>query len=72
LNIYPNPSEGSIAFKIPANFEAQTIEIFDLSGRICKRLSFAEHIQLDLESGQYLVSIKSVNAKVLQQKLIIL
>jgi hypothetical protein len=72
ISLYPNPSEGSVAFKIPANIEAQTIEIFDISGRICKRLPFTEHLQLDLESGQYLISVKSVNATLLQQQLIIL
>lgn len=72
VSVYPNPTAGTIAIKIPANIDAQTIEISDLSGRICKRLPFTDYLELDLESGQYLISVKSANEVLLQQKLVVL
>jgi uncharacterized repeat protein (TIGR01451 family) len=71
ISMYPNPSSGQLYFKSLANSEAQTIEITDLSGRVCERLPFSTQLQLKLEPGQYLLSVKSPTSVLFFQKLVV-
>ena len=74
VKLYPNPSEGSISISNARNIE--TVEIYNILGRLVKLISMDQDTTLeldlsDLSKGMYLVKITDLNANTKSQKLIL-
>lgn len=60
--IFPNPAQNSFTIKNDFNEEIETLEIFNITGKLVKSFkSQANYNISDLTSGLYLVSVKSAN-----------
>ena len=74
-SIYPNPSNGQVAFNYPTD-DVYQIDIFDLSGRhVFSRVSMNPIQNLDIsfiESGVYMVTLRTQDQKVLKTEKIII
>lgn len=65
--IYPNPSQGTIKFSIPNNFNILNYSIINIKGVVCKsgtldaQNSFGEYLLFvdDLEDGSYILEVNS-------------
>lgn len=63
LNLYPNPTTGTVRIEMTGENSDATITVVDLTGRlvysekIVITSSFKKDIQLDAENGQYIISI---------------
>jgi len=58
FTVYPNPSAGNLLITTQ-NFTAQTINIYDATGRLINTLSFKKEIDIiALSSGVYFVEVK--------------
>jgi len=74
VKIFPNPSQGNITISSSRNLE--TVEIYNILGRLVKRINVAQDTQLNLDlsglsKGMYLVKITDINANTKSQKLIL-
>ncbi|MBK7762639.1 MAG: PKD domain-containing protein [Bacteroidetes bacterium] len=65
LDFYPNPAGNSIAFNLPVNEQIQSIEVFDLTGRMISEvpsiLTSTQEVSLNiqsLETGLYMVKVQ--------------
>ena len=77
IKLHPNPSTGQISISNIKNNELNTIEIFNILGRLVKEMSIKPRltkVDMDLTSlnkGIYLVHIKAIDAASKTQKLVI-
>ena len=74
VKIFPNPSKGNITITNARNLE--TVEIYNILGRLVKRIDVAQDTQLnldlsDLSKGMYLAKMTDINANIKSQKLIL-
>ena len=76
FSVYPNPSnDGLVTIRMSNTFNQLDIEVYDLSGRLCLNQSIStrgqsEVVLLDmttLNSGQYLVKVKSDETESVQR-----
>jgi len=68
LRVYPNPSTGIFDITAPSGLNINTISIYDLNGRIVyvKNIeadTLHNKVNVDLESGVYILKIEEVNSK---------
>ncbi len=74
-SIYPNPSNGQVTFNYPTD-DVYQIDIYDLSGRhVFSRVSMNPIQNLDIsfiESGVYMVTLRTQDQKVLKTEKIII
>ncbi len=68
IGLYPNPAEGKVSFKLPDNLTNPKVSIYDITGRLVfdKEVNSPYNdtysMNLDnLESGNYIVHIKTQN-----------
>ncbi|MDB9961509.1 spondin domain-containing protein [Oceanihabitans sp.] len=74
VKIYPNPSQGNVSISNAKDLE--TIEIYNILGRLVKRISVDQDTTLDLNlsnlsKGMYLIKVTDLNASTKSQKLIL-
>ncbi len=72
LNIYPNPSEGIFNLVLPANFIANQVNVYSITGaEVYKSDKFQSTLDLSkLEKGVYFIKVRS-NTNTLIKRLII-
>lgn len=73
LNIYPNPSHGTVKIDAPFGVELETIRIVDQLGRVVYNSKFSKSIELDLQTGTYIIEFidSTYNRSVYQSTIII-
>ena len=74
VKLFPNPSQGNVTITNARNLE--TVEIYNILGRLVRRISVVQDTRLDLDlsnlsKGMYLVKITDLNANSKSQKLIL-
>ncbi len=73
FKIFPNPNSGSFTIEIDNPEMDATIEVYDLMGKLVKKVERVEKvnlINLDIEAGIYLVKVKN-GGGVLNQKILV-
>ncbi len=72
FEIFPNPSNGEFTIQIDEGIEVTGIEIVDFKGRVITKLPFNAQIDVELESGVYLVNLYNESSYVARERLIII
>jgi phosphate transport system substrate-binding protein len=80
IQIYPNPAKNDVTIRLNSNFAAQSVEIFDISGRVVARQTIDNHagsvIPLALselnirQSGIYLVKVIGKTGSYIQRLIV--
>ncbi|WNH11746.1 spondin domain-containing protein [Thalassobellus suaedae] len=77
IKVFPNPTQEKITISNPQNLELNTIEIYNILGRLVKGISIKNRInkfEIDLSTlsnGVYLLQLKTKNGKLKTEKLIL-
>jgi len=69
--LYPNPSNGSFTVELPEGVLATDIRVRSISGEIIDQLTFKEQINLNVDSGIYLIEFMDRGATLDYQRLLI-
>lgn len=70
INLYPNPVKDILHLDIPPTFEFNSLSLFDLKGRLVKKISFQNQIDLEeLSSGVYILQLDT-NKGIFNEKII--
>ncbi|MFK7787430.1 MAG: T9SS type A sorting domain-containing protein, partial [Crocinitomicaceae bacterium] len=69
--VYPNPSNGSFNIELPNEIQATNIQIRAISGEIIKKTEFREQIDLNVDSGMYLIEFLEGDSTLGYQRLVI-
>ncbi|CAA7194719.1 T9SS type A sorting domain-containing protein [Chryseobacterium potabilaquae] len=74
LQIYPNPVKDILKFKLGNNLKSESIDMYDVSGKILTSISNAKNINeiniSDYPKGNYILKVKASNGKTYIQKII--
>jgi len=74
LQIYPNPVKDILKFKFGNNLKSESIDIFDMNGRVMTSISNSKNVnEVNLSSytkGNYILKVKANDGKVYIQKII--
>ncbi|KQR94564.1 hypothetical protein ASG01_01380 [Chryseobacterium sp. Leaf180] len=74
VQIYPNPVKDVLKFKLGSNLKSESIEIFDMAGRIVTSVSNSKNVNevnvSDFTKGTYILKIKANDGKLYTQKII--
>ncbi|SEM83339.1 Por secretion system C-terminal sorting domain-containing protein [Chryseobacterium taichungense] len=74
LQIYPNPVKDVLKFKLFNNLKSESIDIYDLNGRVITSISNSKNVnEVNMSSyakGNYILRVKASDGKVYIQKII--
>lgn len=72
MTVYPNPSHGTFHIALSDNIVAETVMVYDVTGRMVVNCPFAADMELGgLKSGFYIVSVVDREGNSYKQKLMI-
>lgn len=76
LIIYPNPSEGNLKVDFPSSWDSGSMEIYDISGILLKKVFIEKKnkidIQLNLKNGTYFIKLNSIYGKFSVKKFVVI
>ena len=74
--VYPNPSEGNLTVDFPSSWDSGSMEIYDISGILLKKVFIEKKnkidIQLNLNNGTYFIKLNSIDGEFSVKKFVVI